>query len=235
MKEKGVLIALLFIALGCTKSEQVPVDFEVAAAAARAAQSPLTIILGSSTAAGYGASASKRAWAGLLNQYLTNSKVVNLAKGGYTTYHILPTDVPNPDGRPNADTTRNITAALKQHPTVLIVSMTTNDVASGYSLDEIMRNLRSVRQIALANGVRRFIVTTSHPRRINAAATQKYIEQRDRILKTYGLEAVNFFDPVADSTHCFRAELLSADGIHPNDQGHAVLFEQIRKAIERNK
>lgn len=235
MRKTGALIVLLFGALGCSKSNSLPFDAELSAKAARTTLPPLVVILGSSTAAGYGASTRDRAWAGLLRQYLTKGNVVNLAKGGYTTYHILPSNVSAPAGRPNTDTTRNITAALKLHPTVLIVSMTTNDVANGHRVDEIMSNLKVIRQMAKTNGVRRFMVTTSHPRRINAAATRQYMEQRDRILTTYGAEAVNFFDPVADSTHYFRAELLSPDNIHPNDQGHAVLFEQIRRAIERAK
>lgn len=171
------------------------------------------------------------AWAGLLGKYVSNGSVINLAKGGYTTYHIVPSRVASPKERPDVDTSRNITAALRKHPTILIISMTTNDVANGYSVDEVMTNLKAVRQQALIAGVRQCIVTTPHPRRISAVATRKYLEQRDRILKTFGTEAVNFFDPVADSTHHFRADLLSPDGIHPNNQGHAVLFEQIRKAM----
>ncbi|QJW91892.1 SGNH/GDSL hydrolase family protein [Spirosoma taeanense] len=190
------------------------------------------VILGSSTASGVGASQYKYSWAGLLRGNFFKGQVVNLAKGGYTTYHILPNNASHPGGRPSSDTLRNITAALARKPTTLIISMTTNDVASGVSIDEIMSNLNLIRAKAIAAGVRQVIITTSHPRKINASATAKYIQQRDRIMQTYGESAVNFFDPVADSEKCFKAELLSGDNLHPNDKGHEILFEQIRKALK---
>ena len=180
-----------------------------------------------------GATQRSSAWAGLLTSYLTKDKIINLAVPGYTTYHILENGTINPADRPAPDTLANITAALKKKPTILIVSMTTNDVAGGFSVDEILTNLEIIHKKALAKGVRRFIVTTPHPRRISSAATLKYLDQRDRILKKYGTDAVNFFDAVADSEYYFRPEYLYSDGIHPNDAGHAVLFEQVKKVINR--
>lgn len=188
------------------------------------------VILGSSTASGIGASEYKYSWAGLLRDRLIAGQVINLAKPGYTTYQILPWGTPHPDGC-HTDTLRNITAALKRNPTILIISMTTNDAANGYSVDEIMANLALVRSKALASGVKRVIITTPHPRWVSPAVTAKYMQQRDRILKAYGSSAVNFFDPVADGNNLFRADLLSKDGTHPNDKGHTILYEQIKKLL----
>ncbi|GAB2549516.1 hypothetical protein GCM10027085_45450 [Spirosoma aerophilum] len=188
--------------------------------------------MGSSTAAGWGASSYKYSWAGLLNDRLTLGRVVNLAKGGYTSYHIQATGDAKPTGRPLSDTLRNITAALKQKPTTLIISMTTNDVANGFGVDEIIKNLNAVRAKAIAAGVSRVIITTSHPRKINSSATANYLLQRDLVLKNYGASAVNIFDPVADPENCFKAELLSDDGLHPNDKGHKVIYEQIKKTLK---
>ena len=111
--------------------------------------------------------------------------------------------------------------------------MTTNDVGNGYSVDELMNNLKTVRALALSKGVKHIYITTCHPRRIDAASTKKYLEQRNRIIEVYGKYAVNFFDPLADANNFLKAELLCSDGIHPNDKGHAVLFSQMRKAFEQ--
>lgn len=190
------------------------------------------VILGSSTASGIGASQYKYSWAGLLRSQFLAGQVINLSKPGYTTYQILPNKTSHAKGRPDADTLHNITAALERKPTILLISMTTNDVGNGYSVDEVMTNLALVRAKAAAAGVKRIFITTSHPRRINPTATAQYMLQRDRILKTYGSCAINFFDPVADSENCFKAELLCSDGLHPNDKGHAVLHEQVKKALK---
>ncbi|AKD57837.1 SGNH/GDSL hydrolase family protein [Spirosoma radiotolerans] len=234
------LLAVLFIALlsNCTRTTLEPNDPTVASAFAvnvQSARKPYIqtiVILGSSTASGVGASAYKYSWAGLLTNQLVLNHVVNLAKGGYTTYQILPTGSIHAPNRPAVDTLRNLTAALKEKPAILIVSMTTNDVANGYSVSEIIANLILIKNKAKEAGVKRVIITTSHPRKIDTTATEKYMLQRDQVMNTFGTSAVNFFDPVANEDHLFKSELLFKDGIHPNDKGHQVLFEQIRKTLK---
>ncbi|WP_077922151.1 SGNH/GDSL hydrolase family protein [Spirosoma sp. 209] len=225
------LVSVLFLLLGCAQSDEVIPDKTPFTPVKETEQSPLIVILGSSTASGVGASDYKHAWAGLFSAYLNKGKVINLARGGYTTYHILPDTDARPTNRPPSDTARSITAALRRHPSVLIISMTTNDVANGYSVDEIMENLRIIRATAFANGVKRVLITTSMPRRLNAWATARWIQQRDRTLATYPLEAVNFFDPLADPSDVFKDEL-TVDGIHPNDNGHKVLFDEMVKVFD---
>ncbi|GAB3047510.1 SGNH/GDSL hydrolase family protein [Spirosoma pulveris] len=182
------------------------------------------VIIGSSTAAGWGASDYQHAWAGLLTQQLTNGRVVNLAKGGYTSYHLLPTNAPHPANRPEADTLRNLNAALKEKPTTLLISISSNDLIIGCSVEEIIANFNTIRSKALAAGVAHVIITTPLPRNYSAEVTANLLRQRDLVLKTYGASAINIFDPLANEKNLTKAELLSGDGIHPNDQGHALLF-----------
>ncbi|AUD04558.1 SGNH/GDSL hydrolase family protein [Spirosoma pollinicola] len=233
MKNIYCLIAFALLFTSCNKlAEPQPTNSDSEAPAR--SNVPLIVILGSSTASGFGASTYNSSWAGQLKAYYTKKMpVINLAKPGYTTYHILPTNATQVANRPAVDTTRNITAALEKNPTILIISMTTNDVSGGYRVDELMSNLKTVRDLAMAKGVKQIYITTSHPRKISSAATAKYMEQRDRIINTYGKYAINFFNPVADSTNLFRSELLSSDGIHPNDDGHKILFDQVRTALEQ--
>lgn len=233
MKNIYCLIVFALLFTSCHKlAEPQPSNSDREAPARRSI--PLIVILGSSTASGSGASSYNSSWAGQLKAYYARKMpVINLAKPGYTTYQILPTNIIQTANRPAVDTTRNITAALAKKPTILIISMTTNDVGSGYQVNELISNLKTVRESAIANGVKQIYITTSHPRKISSAATAKYIEQRDRIISIYGKYAINFFDPVADSTNLFKAELLSSDGIHPNDNGHKVLFDQVRNALKQ--
>ncbi|GAB3050643.1 hypothetical protein GCM10027185_62390 [Spirosoma pulveris] len=182
------------------------------------------VIIGSSTAAGWGASDYQYAWAGLLTQQLTNGRVVNLAKGGYTSYQLLPTNAPHPADRPEADTLRNLNAALKEKPTTLLISISSNDLIIGCSVEEIIANFNTIRSKALAAGVAHVLITTPLPRNYSAEVTANLLRQRDQVLKTYGSSAVNIFDPLANEQQLTKAELLSGDGIHPNDKGHALLF-----------
>ncbi|MCB0844148.1 MAG: SGNH/GDSL hydrolase family protein, partial [Bacteroidetes bacterium] len=71
------------------------------------------VVLGSSTAAGAGASPSDSAWVNRYRSYLQgfnpDYQVTNRAQGGFNSYRIMPTGFTPPSGRPNADTIRNIT------------------------------------------------------------------------------------------------------------------------------
>src|SRR5690349_4656446 len=89
------------------------------------------VILGSSTAYGIGATPISNSWVNLFssNQKSLNSSttVVNLAIPGFVTYDILPTGNIPPAGRPAPSIKNNITAALAENPTVIIISLTSND------------------------------------------------------------------------------------------------------------
>ncbi|GAB3011050.1 hypothetical protein GCM10027185_00920 [Spirosoma pulveris] len=156
-----------------------------------------------------------------------NNRVVNLAKGGYTSYQLLPTNASHPANRPDADTLRNINAALKEKPVTLILSISSNDLVAGYSVEEIIANFNAIRSKALAAGVAHVIITTPLPRNYSAEVTANLLLQRDLVLKNYGSSAVNIFDPLANEQNQTKPEYLSSDGIHPNDKGHAVIYKQI--------
>ncbi|GAB3036777.1 SGNH/GDSL hydrolase family protein [Spirosoma pulveris] len=237
MQKNLLLLVLVAFLSNCTQTTVSPVAVDTTTVDKSGTRKPYTetiVILGSSTAEGWGASEYRNSWAGLLTKRFSIGRVVNLAKGGYNSYQILPTHSSHPANRPAADTLRNLTAALKEKPTTLIISITTNDVLFGYGVDEIITNFNIVRNKALAAGVARVLITTPIPRKLNAAATAKYLLQRDLVLKNYGTSAVNIFDPVANSENLFKSELLCGDGIHPNDKGHKVIYEQIKKVLLMN-
>ncbi|GAB3048352.1 SGNH/GDSL hydrolase family protein [Spirosoma pulveris] len=215
------LLILLFVALLASCQ---PTLIDVPTAGTRPPVSQTIVIIGSSTAAGWGASDYKYAWAGRLTQELSKDRVVNLAKGGYTSYQLLPTNAPHPANRPEADTLRNLNAALKEKPTTLIISISSNDLIIGCSVEEIITNFNVIRSKALAAGVAHVLITTPLPRNYSAEVTANLLLQRDLVLKNYGTSAINIFDPLANEQQQTKPELLSSDGIHPNDKGHAVLF-----------
>src|SRR5437016_3338037 len=79
----------------------------------------IVTVLGSSTAAGTGANPIDSSWVNKLIKQLTddhrNVNVINLAKGGFTTYNVLPS------GYKSSDTARNITKALSYNPNLVII------------------------------------------------------------------------------------------------------------------
>ncbi|SOD97001.1 SGNH/GDSL hydrolase family protein [Spirosoma fluviale] len=236
MKKVTFLILIIAFVLSCTRTtvEPTPIAVNPPTTGGNGSPKPSTdtiVILGSSTAEGWGASEYKNSWAGTLARRLSTSRIVNLARGGYTSYQLLPTSASRPANRPDADTLRNITAALKEKPTLLIISISSNDAVAGYDVDEIIANFNTIRSGALAAGVASVLITTPIPRRFNEEVTTKLLRQRDLVMKNYAPFAINIFDPVANPDNLIKSELLSEDGIHPNDKGHAVIYKQIESFI----
>lgn len=223
------VVSVLFSLFSCAQPDAIqPV---ANSARTKLPRQPVVVILGSSTAAGFGASSYNRSWAGLLGEQLKDAKLINLAKGGYTTYHMLPTTgaAPRTD-RPAVDTLRNITAALRRKPDLILISMTTNDVALGYGVNEVMKNLESVWEAARRAGVAQVYISTSIPRKLNPTAIRQLKEQRTKTLNRFGANALNFYDRLADANGLYKPQY-NADDVHPNNSGHQVLFEEVQRVL----
>jgi lysophospholipase L1-like esterase len=188
------------------------------------------VILGSSTAAGAGARPISMSWANRYATYLAhtsvNNVVINRASGGYTTYHCLPTGTPPTPNRPNPDVTRNITYALAQHPSAIILSLPTNDVALGYAVEETERNFQTIAAAARAARVPLWI-STSQPRNLTDAKRANLVIVRDFIFQTFGSNALDFWTGLAAPDGTLLKACDSGDGTHPNNLGHAVLFRRL--------
>jgi lysophospholipase L1-like esterase len=191
------------------------------------------VVLGSSTAAATGLTDPQTSWVNRYAAYLATevpgSKVTNLAVGGYTTFHVLPTGTTNPQGRPEVDPAHNITAALALHPDAIIVNLPSNDAASGVPVEDSLANIRKVATLA-AEAHAQLWVTTSQPRALPPDQIQLLVAFRDRIREDFAGHAIDFFTPLAAPDATPNAALNIGDGIHPNAEGHRLLFEQVKAA-----
>lgn len=192
----------------------------------------LIVVLGSSTAAGSGASVIDSAWVNRYKRELcendTRFSVSNLAKGGYTTYHILP------DGNPLADsidisidTMRNITKALSLAPRGIIINLPSNDASRRISAHDQMENYRIIVDEAAQQGVKVWIATTQPRNFSDQARIQIQMDTRDSILATYGCYSIDFWTNIADENGHILSYYDSGDGVHLNDQGHYELFKRV--------
>ena len=194
----------------------------------------LVVVLGSSTAEGTGPKEEANTWVNRFRVWLKSENpdldVLNLARGGYTTYHLRPTDMPAPHAdRPDPDTFRNIDAALRRNPSAIIVNLPSNDAAYGYSTEEQQRNFDAMASAAEAAGVPIWF-TTTQPRDLDAAGTATQVAVRDWILATYGDRAVDFWTDFANAEDGQSPRYDSGDHVHYNDEAHRIFFERVRDA-----
>ncbi|HUC82137.1 MAG TPA: GDSL-type esterase/lipase family protein [Flavisolibacter sp.] len=184
------------------------------------------VVLGSSTAAGVGASGYINSWVGKYTSYILslnpNSSVVNLAEGGFRTTSVMPTGTNSGE-----DTTRNITKALSYNPNVIIVNLPSNDAAAGFTLSFTMSNLRTLRTVAQNAGVA-FWITTSQPRNLGTLGQQLLTETRDSILAQFGSFVIDFWTLVANSDGSINSLYNAGDGIHVNDAAHEIFFQRVK-------
>lgn len=194
------------------------------------------VVLGSSTARGYGLSNYKNSWVVRYRTYLesidTQNQVINLSYSGYTTYHAMP-DGFSSGKRPSPDKKRNITTALSYYPDAIIINYPTNDIKYGYDIEEILANYETIVQIANKQGVPVWIATPQPANFSQATSKQKLFQLRDSVLKIYGDNALDFWSEIATETGGLKStyRLAASDRVHLNSAGHKILFERV---LEKN-
>jgi lysophospholipase L1-like esterase len=216
-----LLAALLPAALpaGC-RGKAKPTRAGAAVAAALASgpvvhsQPGLIVVLGSSTSAGTGPSDPGNAWVPRYRAYLRQRfpafGLTNLAVGGFTTYHVQPSDFIPPAGRPAPVAGKNITAALALTPDAIIVNLPSNDAAA---------------RVPIAEHVPLW-VTTSQPRNFGEASQRALLTQASAgIERRFAPRVLDFWTPFADAAGRILPEHDSGDGTHLNDAAHARLVE----------
>ncbi len=188
------------------------------------------LVLGSSTAEGAGPRERNNAW---VNRYRAHVQtiephinVINLAKGGYTTYHIMPDHFMPPPNRPAPDKERNLTKALALHPSALIINLPSNDAAYGYSVKEQLANYDSLLAIIQRSNIPVWICTTQ-PRNLSETQRKDQLALRDALLVKLGKNAIDFWSGIATDDNKINPNYDSGDGIHLNDEAHRILFERV--------
>ena len=186
------------------------------------------VVLGSSTAAGTGPTHPDSAWVNRFRAYVQTiwqgSDVINLAVGGYSTYHIMPDNFLPPPSRPKPNPEHNITKALSYNPTAIIINLPSNDADYGYSVSEQLENYDTIKSLTLSHGIPLWVATTQ-PRNLPLAGRQNLIEMRDSTFAQFE-NPINFWTGLAEEDGNIKPQYNSGDGVHLNDAAHRILFER---------
>lgn len=190
------------------------------------------VVIGSSTAAGYGASVRDSCWVARLRSKLVGDnkkfKVINFGVGGYTTYKLMPTGyVSEIEKRPQVDTNRNVTAALKYHPALVIINLPSNDIAANFRDEEILKNYRVIIR-TIASSRAEYIITGSQPRNFPAIEQRKRLKIiNDKMISEYPTHIDDYFKKISTPTFGILKKYSAGDGIHLNNAGHRVIYQSI--------
>ena len=168
-------------------------------------------------------------WVGLLTNSLSAAAtvdVVNLAAGGYTTLELLP----------GSGAFGSIDEAISEQPDLIIVALAgSNDLPIGTTTATYLSRLTQVRDAARAAGIPTFFVSTA-PKDLDDEERfllAEWGEQMRASFSTCWVPANNAYSPcfidifadLANADQGIRSQYNSGDGIHLNDAGHRVIFE----------
>lgn len=193
------------------------------------------VVLGSSTSAGTGANPPDSAYVNRVRAHIagvdTTYKVLNLAVGGFTSYHVMPTGFVPPGGRPTPRATNNITYALEYNPKAIFINLPSNDAASSYPMSEQIANYDTLVAVANRRNVKLWI-TTTQPRNLSTQAQLDLLTgMRDSVFTRYAPYAVDFWTTLAQPNGFIVPEFNSGDGIHLNNAGHRLLYQRAIEVI----
>jgi lysophospholipase L1-like esterase len=201
------------------------------------AQTTTLAILGSSTAAGTGASQPSRSWAGRLQPWLSRTKgvkIINLATPGVLSTSALCTHEISSNLLELISPTRNIDRAMKLGATHLLIAFPSNDTTNGMPAEQTISNFLDMRQCAQSNDKVQMAVMSSLPRSGLTKQQNMAIAQIDTAMrKEFGPCFIDVREALSDaSNENPRRDLSAGDGVHFNDAGHAVIFNSVKRFME---
>ncbi|MGZ3772868.1 MAG: arylesterase [Pseudobdellovibrionaceae bacterium] len=173
------------------------------------------VILGDSITEGYGVS-KEAAYPALLEKKLQSSgkgwTVINAGVSGSTT----------------ASAVSRMKWLFKAKPDAVMIVLGANDGLRGFKIEVTKKNLSDAIEYANREHVRVILGGIYLPPNYGKAYTEKFKDMFESLAKTYKVTFIPFIlDNVAGNP-----KLNLADGIHPNEQGHKIIAENVFKILK---
>lgn len=174
------------------------------------------VIIGDSLTEGYGVSR-ERAFPSLVqklaDQHDKKWTVVNSGISGSTS----------------ASAPSRVSWQLKQKPDLIVLALGANDGLRGTPVKTIEKNLGEAIKLAQKAGVKVVLAGMQLPPNYGADYTRSFEAVYSHLAAKYGVPLIPFLLDNVGGEH----GLNQADGIHPNEKGHAVIANTVFKAIEK--
>lgn len=184
-------------------------------ATALAADMKKLVIIGDSITEGYGVS-QDQAYPTLLQKKIDDAKkswrVVNSGISGSTA----------------ASAASRVRWVLKQKPDLILIALGANDGLRGTSVKSIEDNLNAAIELCKKAAVKVMLVGMRLPPNYGADYTKQFEAVFARVAKKQGVPFIPF---LLENVGGDRS-LNLADGIHPNEKGHAIVADTVFNAVK---
>ena len=175
----------------------------------------IAVVLGDSLSAGYGVKI-EESWPSVLEKNLNavniNIKIINAGISGDTTSGGL----------------FRLPKLLREHkPNLVILELGGNDGLRGMSIKKIIqKNLDEMIRISLQSGANVALVGVELPPNYGEQYTSKFKKMYIELADEYDLTLIE-----GSIKEMVALNLMQADGIHPNANGHLRIEEEVRSKI----
>lgn len=168
-------------------------------------------------------------WAAMRPFFFSENRFTGRGISGQSTYQFL---------------SRFREDAINLRPRIIVINGATNDIAENthpYFEARTLGNIISMVEIAQANGIK-VVLTSTLPAagfkwNRNILDAPEKIKSLNRHLKAYAedhdIPFVDYYSSMLDSDGRSLRRELSADGVHPNQEGYEIMEELILKAIKK--
>ena len=182
----------------------------------QAEDEPVILILGDSLSAGYGMD-KDQSWVSLLENRLADQKL---------NFRVLNSSI-------SGDTTQGGLSRLprlldRYHPAIVIIELGGNDGLRGIDPDTTRKNIQEMIIQSQAAAAHVLLAGIKLPPNYG----QAYIQKFESIYADLALEYNTSLVPFFMQNVVFNADLMQADGIHPNADGQPVLLDTVWQILE---
>jgi len=131
-------------------------------------------------------------------------------------------------GSTSASAPSRLKWVLKSKPQLIVLALGSNDGLRGLKVTETKKNIASAIELAQKENIQVILAELKAPPNYGAQYTKNFSQIFPSLVKMYKIRLVPFLlEGVAG-----HKNLNLADGIHPNEQGHQVIAENIFQAIK---
>jgi lysophospholipase L1-like esterase len=166
-----------------------------------------------------------------LNEYFTGRDFVNRGIAGQTTLQML--------GRFRPD-------VIALNPKAVVILAGTNDIAAGFSADQIETDLMEMVELARSHNIKPALASllpvsdyhkdadpTNERTPLRPPATILAINRwMEAWCRSEGLVYIDYYSPLVDSAGRLQSDV-SDDGLHPNAKGYRIMSPIVLEAVGR--
>lgn len=173
------------------------------------------VILGDSITEGYGVS-KEQAYPYLLEQKLKKmGKEITIINSGVS-------------GSTTASASGRLKWVLKSKPETLLLVLGANDGLRGLSVEASQKNLSQAIESAQKSGVKVILGGLYMPPNYGKDYTEKFAKMYSSLAKEHKVKLIPFILEGVGGVPKYNL----ADGIHPNEEGHKIIADNIFKVIK---